>query len=139
MYACAHCDARFAELHQLEQHLSEKCDKLSSVSASALKNPRKSIETRKYISKDMAKKPHACHICHKLYAFPRSLKNHIRRFHQRKHAFTCEICHKTSGSSFNLRKHMYTHTQERPFVCNVCDLSFNDPSNLKKHKQKKHG
>ncbi|PSN31443.1 hypothetical protein C0J52_19050, partial [Blattella germanica] len=39
-------------------------------------------------------------------------------------SFQCEICNKSFTQNRSLKKHMITHTYERPFQCETCNKSF---------------
>ena len=45
----------------------------------------------------------------------------------------CDSCDWSFYSSRDLRRHVMTHTGERPFACMYCSRSCNRKSNLKKH------
>lgn len=40
--------------------------------------------------------------------------------------FICTICNHAARNSYNLRRHMLTHNQERSFECNICHKTFRD-------------
>ncbi|GAB0092596.1 hypothetical protein DMENIID0001_076030 [Sergentomyia squamirostris] len=48
-------------------------------------------------------------------------------------SFTCEICNKVTLGSQHHKRHMMTHTNERPFQCSYCMLSFKRKYHLERH------
>ncbi|XP_071785516.1 uncharacterized protein [Asterias amurensis] len=45
----------------------------------------------------------------------------------------CIICEYTTLEKYRMKRHMRTHTGEKPFMCGVCDQSFSQKSSLKEH------
>ncbi|XP_046896755.1 zinc finger protein 740b isoform X2 [Hypomesus transpacificus] len=49
--------------------------------------------------------------------------------------FICEHCYGAFRSSYHLKRHMLTHTGEKPFGCDVCDMRFIQRYHLDRHKR----
>lgn len=47
--------------------------------------------------------------------------------------FYCPHCPYKADQKSNLKKHIRTHTGEKPYGCQYCSIRFADSSNLKKH------
>ncbi|CAG5080865.1 Oidioi.mRNA.OKI2018_I69.PAR.g9723.t2.cds [Oikopleura dioica] len=45
----------------------------------------------------------------------------------------CPICGKVFRKEFDIKRHLYTHTGEKPFKCEVCDRGFSQKSTLMVH------
>lgn len=73
-----------------------------------------------------------CHICAKVFNSPASMKRHLRT-HTGERPYQCQICEKMFSQQSNLWKHVRTHTGERPFECPQCGKSFSQRANMKKH------
>lgn len=49
--------------------------------------------------------------------------------------FICEHCYGAFRSSYHLKRHIFTHTGEKPFPCDVCDMRFIQKYHLERHKR----
>ena len=47
--------------------------------------------------------------------------------------FMCSVCLRTFIKQSDLRRHVMTHTGEKPFECTLCNKKFTRKSNLKVH------
>ena len=47
--------------------------------------------------------------------------------------YGCPFCPKILKNSCNMKRHILTHTGEKPFVCDTCGVAFNDKGNLSRH------
>lgn len=50
-----------------------------------------------------------------------------------KKEYRCEYCNKMFGRQQHLKRHILTHTGERPYPCNLCDKRFRRSEHLKHH------
>ncbi|XP_047121721.1 zinc finger protein 572-like [Schistocerca piceifrons] len=55
-----------------------------------------------------------------------------------KRRYPCRLCPKAFGWSTDLKRHILTHTGERPFKCRSCDATFTRNFLLQKHESRVH-
>ncbi|KAK7790715.1 hypothetical protein R5R35_007954 [Gryllus longicercus] len=55
-----------------------------------------------------------------------------------KRKYLCHVCSKSFGWSTDLKRHILTHTGERPFKCQMCDATFTRNFLLQKHESRVH-
>merc|ERR1719357_1278291 len=51
----------------------------------------------------------------------------------KRRSHNCDICSYTTQKRYLLRRHMKSHSDERPFVCNVCERGFKTRAALQNH------
>lgn len=81
---------------------------------------------------------HRCHLCKKEFAWPKSLKIHLRT-HTGERPYECEICGKSFTRSDSLKAHRNTHGDVRVLQCHLCDASFINGTGLIRHQKSEHG
>lgn len=55
-----------------------------------------------------------------------------------KRKYVCHVCSKSFGWSTDLKRHILTHTGERPFKCQMCEATFTRNFLLQKHESRVH-
>ena len=73
---------------------------------------------------------HQCRVCGGRYAH---LSNHMKTHCTDNFTHVCSICKKAFRTAYDLRKHMMTHSDERPYTCADCGGRFRTFTHLKTH------
>ncbi|CAL6315741.1 unnamed protein product [Bathycoccus prasinos] len=90
-------------------------------------------EETAFIAKGVERKrTHECDVCEKHFRDSYNLKKHMH-IHTNEKPYECDVCEKRFNESGNLKRHMRIHTNENPYECDVCEKRFRQSSNLKIH------
>nr|CAB3267864.1 ZF(BTB/POZ) zinc finger protein [Phallusia mammillata] len=65
--------------------------------------------------------------------YPPSHMNMVAKKEKPKKEYRCEYCNKMFGRQQHLKRHILTHTGERPYPCQYCDKRFRRSEHLKHH------
>ncbi|XP_038151217.1 zinc finger protein 135-like [Cyprinodon tularosa] len=83
---------------------------------------------------EQKRKTYACDWCCKSFAQSADLRRHLRT-HTGERPHRCTFCSKSFSQRGNLRRHLRIHTGERPYSCPFCYRTFSDGDTMKKHKR----
>nr|XP_054925166.1 zinc finger protein 467-like [Dermacentor andersoni] len=75
---------------------------------------------------------HSCRLCPYVTASKACMKRHLRT-HTGERPFKCHLCPNTFALKSNLTRHVRTHTNERCYQCHLCPETFTDGTALKRH------
>lgn len=74
----------------------------------------------------------ACAICSRVFTNLTTLKKHLKT-HTGERPFECEVCHKCFQEPSHLTRHKRIHSGEKPFKCKVCEKAFSQSYTLTRH------
>lgn len=83
-------------------------------------------------------KVHKCGVCGKDFNRPNHLKRHMTS-HSADKPYSCDICTRSFSRRDHLHQHQKLHTQSGDHPCEICEKPFNRADQLAKHKAAKHG
>ncbi|XP_064627511.1 uncharacterized protein LOC135487574 isoform X5 [Lineus longissimus] len=82
---------------------------------------------------------HLCSVCNSSYNSAETLQLHIQASHSIAGVVhPCPMCEKNFVEGWRLRRHMRTHSTERPFKCQLCAATFKRKDHLHDHNKLKH-
>ena len=80
---------------------------------------------------------YGCPFCSKIMPFPYHMKRHILT-HTGEKPFICNVCGKAFNQKVTLKTHSLIHTGEKPFSCSKCGEGFTQKTHLQLHLKNYH-
>lgn len=146
VYPCTRCGKTFPRKYTHKVHMARFCtkDKPNNESSTSTgdevigwetdaKSPRSCAKSSSKSSvSNNTKCSEPCHICLKTFRDSSTLKRHLLT-HSEDRPFKCEECNKSFRRKDHLQEHVIVHNEVRPFACQQCGKSFSRKNGLKTH------
>jgi hypothetical protein len=110
----------------------------SIVSMRSFMNPKISFLGVLFATHFTSKILPVCGVCGKRFVCVTTMKRHLVT-HTGEKPFSCKVCGKQYTQKGNLRVHERTHRNDRPFECNICHQKFYRKEPMQKHQWRQHG
>ncbi|XP_043595237.1 zinc finger protein 708-like isoform X1 [Bombus pyrosoma] len=128
----------FSQLNVNETQSNEANDCKEATKSLSLLKERKKIAADNRPMKINGDPTLECSYCNQKFNFPSVLKRHMRS-HTNERPYICLICNKSFKQLGHLSQHSLTHKDYRSFHCAVCGVKFDSLGSLKIHAQSHKG
>jgi len=130
-YCCELCDKKFRHQSSLNKHRLISC-RLDAVSTQGTIRRGRKKKTQLTSDEIVRSKRFQCKQCFNCFSKAHDLKRHLRS-HTGEKPYGCSQCSKRFTRSSDLKAHVRGHAGIKPYMCDRCFMAFAKSSSLKMH------
>ena len=133
VYKCDRCGKTFPRKYTHKVHMSRFCLKPGEVGTDSEDGTWSNSDAGKALKSNVSgKSSEPCRICLKTFRDASTLKRHLLT-HSDERPYKCDECDKAFRRKDHLQEHVIVHKLVRPYSCQTCGKSFSRKNGLKTH------
>ena len=132
VYKCERCGKTFPRKYTHKVHMSRLCGRVGQMGTESGSWSTTDKSTNAKPNIVASKSSEPCHICCKTFRDASTLKRHLLT-HSDERPYKCTECDKAFRRKDHLQEHVIVHKLVRPFSCQTCGKSFSRKNGLKTH------
>ena len=132
VYKCERCGKTFPRKYTHKVHMSRLCGKAAQTGTESGTWNSADKSTNAKTNMVASKSSEPCQICFKTFRDASTLKRHLLT-HSDERPYKCTECDKAFRRKDHLQEHVIVHKLIRPFTCQTCGKSFSRKNGLKTH------
>ncbi|MCL4154706.1 UNVERIFIED_CONTAM: hypothetical protein GTU68_014409, partial [Idotea baltica] len=136
-HKCSFCGRGFLKLQNLQRHVRTHTGEKPFFCNICGRGFVRMQNLQRHVRTHTGEKPYFCNLCDYRAKISSSVYRHIR--YTKEDRVTCPHCFKLFGQAEDLRRHVRTHTGEKPYMCTQCQFRSAVRSSVVRHKRNIHG